>query len=365
MRITAREIMTGDRFLIGLFSLNASSGIAMTTVPERWRADWEEVLAVAQLADQAGLDFLLPLQRWRGYGGETDPRGVCMETMTHTAALAGFTRRIALLSTSQTSILHPTWTARAVGTIDHACGGRVGLNIVCGWNEHDFAMFDAEDVGAELRYDQGEEWTIIFSRQIRGEPPFDFVGKYFSVKGAYCSPASIQPGGPPLISAAFSPPGRAFAAKFCDILFTTISSIDNAGRHTASIKEQAAIHQRSVRVITPLHVICRSSAAEAQAYYHHYAVEHADDGAVENYIAENARSGKPALAVAMRMQKKRIAGGFGSFGMAGSPRDIADQIIELKRAGLDGISLSFVNFRDELPYFLETVMPLLESAGLR
>ena len=365
MRMTAREIMAADRFLIGLFSLNASGGIAMTTVPERWRADWEEALAVAQLADQVGLDFLLPLQRWRGYGGKSDPRGVCMETMTHTAALAGFTRRIALFTTAQTSILHPTWAARAVATIDHASRGRAGLNIVCGWNEHDFAMFNADDVGVEQRYDQGEEWTTIFSRQIRGEPPFDFRGKYLSVKGAYSTPASIQPGGPPLISAAFSLPGRAFAAKYCDILFTTISSIDNAARHTSSIKDEAATHQRSIRVITPLHVICRASTAEAQAYYHHYAVEHGDDGAVENYIAENARSGKPALAAAMRMQKKRIAGGFGSFGIAGSPRDIADQIIELKRAGLDGVSLSFVNFRDEFPYFLETVMPLLESAGLR
>src|SRR5262249_31230425 len=43
--------------------------------------------------------------------------------------------------------------------------------------------------------------------------PFDFVGKYFSVKGAYCSPASIQPGGPPLISAAFSLPGQGLCCK--------------------------------------------------------------------------------------------------------------------------------------------------------
>src|SRR5262249_46364295 len=152
---------------------------------------------------------------------------------------------------------------------------------------------------------------------------------------SYCSPASIQPGGPPLISAAFSPVGRSFAAQFCDVLFTTISSIDNAARHVASIGEEAAKHGRRVRVLTPLHVICRPTAAEAEAYYHRYAVEQADHGAVENYIAENARSGKPALAIAMRSQKKRIAGGFGSFGIAGSPQDIADQLVELRRAGLD------------------------------
>jgi FMNH2-dependent dimethyl sulfone monooxygenase len=362
---TAREIMTADRFKIGLFALNASGGIAMTNVPERWHADWKEIRAVAQLADRTGLDFLLPLQRWRGYGGESDPRGICMETMTHSAALVGMTDRIALFATAQTSILHPTWTARAIATIDHASDGRAGLNIVCGWNEFDFAMFGVEDVGAHRRYDQGEEWTTIFSRQVRGERPFDFAGKYFSLSGAYCSPACLQDGGPPLVSAAFSPAGRSFAAKYCDVLFTTISSISAAARHIASIEEEAAGHGRRVRVLTPLHVICRPTEAEAQAYYRRYAIEQADHGAVENYISENARSGKPALAIAMRTQKKRIAGGFGSFGIAGSPQDIAEQLVELKRVGLDGVSLSFVNFREELPYFLETVMPLLERAGLR
>src|SRR5262249_60109865 len=111
-------------------------------------------------------------------------------------------------------------------------------------------------------------------------------------------------------------------------LFPTTSSNDNAALHTASITDEAATPQRSIRVITPLHVICRSSTAEAQAYYHHYAVEHGDDGAVENYIAENARSGKPALAAALRMQKKSIDGVLGSFGIAGSPHYIAVHILE-------------------------------------
>ena len=33
--------------------------------------------------------------------------------------------------------------------------------------------------------------------------------------------------------------------------------------------------------------------------------------------------------------------------------------------GFAGVALSFVNYKDELPYFLETVLPLLRDAGLR
>ena len=46
----------------------------MTRVPERWRAEWTDVEAVAQMADRAGLEFFLPIARWKGFGGVTNSR---------------------------------------------------------------------------------------------------------------------------------------------------------------------------------------------------------------------------------------------------------------------------------------------------
>jgi dimethylsulfone monooxygenase len=363
---SARAVMTDEKhFKIGLFSLNASGGIAMTKVPERWRGDWPSVLSAAQMADKAGLDFLLPLQRWRGYGGETDPRGWCMETLTHAAGLASATRRIAIFATAQVPIVHPAYAARAISTIDHISGGRAGLNIVCGWNENDFAMFAADDVGADRRFDQGTEWVQIFRRLARGEGPFDHSGEFFTTRGAHSSPHCLQAGGPVLLSAAFSPVGREFAVRECDVLFTTISNIENGARHIESLRELSDRASRPLRVFTPVHVVCRPTRAEAEAYYEYYANEQGDAGAVNNYIAENSRAGKRALAVAMKLQRKRIAGGFGSYGLIGAPQNIADEIIELHRTGFAGISISFVNFVDELPFFIDTVLPLLADAGLR
>ena len=50
-------------------------------VPERWSASWENCLALAHLADAAHLDFMLPIGRWKGYGGETDFHGETLETI--------------------------------------------------------------------------------------------------------------------------------------------------------------------------------------------------------------------------------------------------------------------------------------------
>ena len=46
-----------NRLKIGLFGPNCSSGRAVTTVPERWSGSWEDNLALARMADEAGIDF--------------------------------------------------------------------------------------------------------------------------------------------------------------------------------------------------------------------------------------------------------------------------------------------------------------------
>src|SRR6516165_3285542 len=73
----------GNVLKIGLFGANCSSGRSATKVPERWSASWPDCLTLAKLADDAGLDFMLPIARWKGYGGDTDFHGCSLETITN------------------------------------------------------------------------------------------------------------------------------------------------------------------------------------------------------------------------------------------------------------------------------------------
>ena len=67
--------------------MNSDGGLTLTKVPERWPAIWSEIVEVAQLADRAGFEFLLPIARWKGFGGEMNSREWSFETLTHAAAL--------------------------------------------------------------------------------------------------------------------------------------------------------------------------------------------------------------------------------------------------------------------------------------
>ena len=151
----------GNALKIGLFGANCSSGRSATKVPERWSASWPDCLALARLADDAGLDFMLPIARWKGYGGDTDFHGRSLETITWAVGLLCATKRMTVFGTVHAPLFHPLIAAKEFVTADHIGEGRVGVNIVCGWNEGEFDMFGVKQREHDVRYDYAQEWVDI------------------------------------------------------------------------------------------------------------------------------------------------------------------------------------------------------------
>ncbi len=352
-----------NRFKLGIFSANADGGLTLTRVPERWPADWDGVVRVAQMADRAGIEFFLPIARWKGFGGEMNSREHRYETLTFAAALAGVTENIALFSTVHVPMVHPVFAAKALATVDQASHGRAGLNIVCGWSPEEFAMFGLTPV--EQRYDQGLEWFEILRRIHADEGPFDFDGTYYKLRGVSGRPAPVQRPRPITLNAAFSPPGRDFAAKAADFLFTTFADIDKGREQITDISARAAREGRVVGVYTTCHVVCRPTQAEAEAYYEHYAVANEDTVSVDHYMGAKEKHSSSHDPEVYRLHRKRFVGGAGTYPLVGTPAHIAAEMVRISAAGFAGTTVSFVNFERELPYFIAAVLPLLQEAGLR
>ena len=351
-------ILGPNRFRLGLFSLNCDGGLTLTRVPERWPARWDEIVAVAQMADRAGIEFILPVARWRGFGGEMNSRELSYETLTFAAALTGATERIGLFSTVHVPMVHPVFAAKAIATIDQASHGRAGLNIVCGWNPAEFALFGLPMI--EDRYAQGLEWVEVFTRLLAGGPPFDFDGQYYKLHGVSGQPNPVQTPRPVTLNAAFSPVGRAFAAQTADFLFTGFTDIDAGRVHVDDMQARAGMG-----VFATCHVVCRPSQDEAEAYYEHYAVTMEDAASADLYMDAKSKNSQSHDPDAYRLHRKRFTGGGGTYPLVGTPAHIAAEMVRISEAGFLGTTVSFVNFLDELPYFVEHVMPLLQDAGLR
>jgi len=361
--MTLNPIYGPNRFKLGIFAANADGGLTVTKVPERWPATWSGIVTAAQIADRAGIEFFLPIARWKGFGGETNARQHSYETFTFAAALSGVTERIGLFSTVHVPMIHPLFAAKAWATVDQASNGRAGLNIVAGWNPDEFAMFGLERV--EAPYDQAAEWIDIIGRLYAQTDPFDHDGTYYQMRNAVTLPKPVSGRRPPVLNAAFSPPGRDFASQHADFLFTTFKSIAAGKATIEDMASRSAQTGRGVGVFTTTHVVCRRTREEAEDYYQHYAVTMADNAALDYMMGKQAANASNHDPETYRLHRKWFAGGAGTYPMIGTPQDIAEQMIEMSRAGFAGTTVSFVNFENELPYFCKTVLPLLVRAGLR
>ena len=106
---------------------------------------------------------------------------------------------------------HPLVAAKQLATGDHIGQGRLGVNIVCGWNEDEFQMFGVTKHEHDDRYDQGDEWWSIIRRVWSDEPPFDFDGRYYQLDAAQGEPRPYADETPLMMNAGSSPRGREFA----------------------------------------------------------------------------------------------------------------------------------------------------------
>ena len=366
MQRSPNRLYNDNRLKLGIFSANCSGGMAITTIPERWDASWQNNLAIARMADDAGIEFMLPIARWIGYGGQTDFQGHVLETITWAAGLLAATRGITVFSTVHTAFIHPIVAAKQGATIDQIGAGRWGLNIVCGWNKPEYDMFGLdlpEDGG--LRYAHAQEWWDIVRRIWSEEKPFDWSGRFFTLRNVHGAPKPWGGWLPPILNAGSSPDGRDFAARNVDFLFTLVIDLDEAAGKVAETKARAAALGRTFDVFTTTYVVCRPTREEAQDYHRYYAEEHADREAAEHLMRLHglyARRYSPELMEKFRI---RFAGGHGCLPLIGTPDDVANELGRIAAAGFGGTTISFVDYVREFPYFRDEVLPRLERVGLR
>ena len=83
-----KTLLDGADLKLGLFSANCSSGMAVTKIEDRWQATWDDNLRLGRLADEVGIDFMLPIARWIGYGGETNFHEGVLDPIALAAGLA-------------------------------------------------------------------------------------------------------------------------------------------------------------------------------------------------------------------------------------------------------------------------------------
>jgi alkanesulfonate monooxygenase SsuD/methylene tetrahydromethanopterin reductase-like flavin-dependent oxidoreductase (luciferase family) len=347
-----------NKLKLGIFAANCSGGQAATTVAERWDADWEKNRALAMMADEAGIDFMLPIARWLGYGGASDFQGNSLETITWATALLACTQNITVFATTHAAFVHPVMAAKQFATMDQIGRGRLGVNVVCGWNKPEYDMFGlALPEGHAERYAYGEEWLGIVRRIWTDKTAFDWKGDFFKLHRVGVMPKPFGGGAPLIMNAAASTEGRVFAARHAAWLVTSLVDLDRARADAAQMAP--------VKVIGTSYVVCRPTSREARDYHEYYANQHGDWEAVDRLMQLQGQYAKSFSSEHLATHRLRFAGGHGTYPLIGSPDEIADELGRISDTGIAGVTIAFVDYLAEFPFFRDEVLPRLARKGLR
>jgi pyrimidine oxygenase len=346
----------------GLFLPISRGGWIISKTCPQMQADYAYNRDIAVKAEELGFDFLLSMQKWRGFGGETDFWDEALESITMMSGLAEATSRIQVWSTVSMLAQHPVVTAKMAVTLDKISNGRAGLNLVAGAYPAEFTQMGFALPPHADRYAFAAEWTTVV-RRLWEEERVDFDGRFFHVEDCISGPKPTSR--PTLVCAGLSDTGMRFTATHCDIQF-----IDGVERedivHTARRAKAVAAELGSTTKVYSLFVVIPGETdAEAQARYRLY-----EDGidleAVMNlnaaYAPEAAKGTGSANMMTTNSANRRA---MMMHGAVGSAETIADDIGDIvERGELDGVMLIFPEYLEDMAFWAQHVAPRLAERGL-
>jgi len=230
-------------------------------------------------------------------------------------------------------------------------------------------MFGWSRIEHDRRYELATEFVDVVQRLWSETENFSYEGERWRLENAFVTPKP-QFGRPVIVNATGSDAGIDFASRYSDIVFMTSptgseieSALESLPAHIARIKREARAKGREIRTLINPMVVCRDTEREAQEYYRAI-VENADTQAAPQGMGRFESDAHAWKGRAGRDGPEQRALG-GNIQIIGSPARVADYILRLKAVGIDGIQLSFYDFKPDLTQFGARVLPLLKQSGLR
>lgn len=370
-RESTSPLFNDNKLKLGIFFMNVGGGPRPTWAEGRLAPIWPVVRDITAMADRAGIEAVIPLARWLGWGGPSEFCDNTFETFTWAAGLAEATRNIAVFATAQVPVFYPAHIAKMASTIDHISGGRFAINVVCGSQREDLDLFAAPELDHDAWYEYATEWMEVIHALWSNDERLTYRGKYLGVTNARLRPKPIQLPYPPIMNAGNSPVGQRWAARFSDMFFTSAApgDFDAIAHHVQTIRSLAREEfGRDLQVWMTSSVICRPTQREAEEYADYVAVERGDFEAISRRErTPNLEAELAALPTEEARQRKRalVISSYNMQPLVGTPEFITDRLVRLSRAGIDGINLTFVNYEEGLSQWIGEVLPLMEQAGLR
>jgi F420-dependent oxidoreductase-like protein len=216
------------------------------------------------------------------------------------------------------SFRHPAFTARIASAVDDLSGGRLTLGLGAGWQEREHHLFGFDLLEPRARFDRFNEGMQVVTRLLQSDEPVTFEGRYYQLRGATLLPRPQRKGGPRiLIGGNGEKRTLAYVVRYavewnCVMLVPEDFAARNA-RLTDMLKA-AGRNPEDVRRSMMTNIVFGK-----------------DDSALQENLSARKRT----------VEELQARGA-----VAGSPRQVQEQLKALEEAGLQRIMLQWLDLDD-------------------
>jgi FMN-dependent oxidoreductase (nitrilotriacetate monooxygenase family) len=379
---------------------------------------------IARVLERGKFDFLFFADRLAiadRFGGSHevgirygDQDATRMDPMPILGAIAAVTRHIGLGATRSTTYDAPYHVAREFATLDHISAGRAAWNVVTSMNDGEALNFgQVTHLDHDLRYDRADEFMEVAfklwdswdpdalvldkARGIYADPAkvrhIEHAGRWFQSRGPLNIPRSLQ-GRPLIIQAGSSGRGKAFAARWAEVIFALQPNVGRMRTLVSDVREELGRQGRPshackiLMAVMPFIGESRAEAEDKQALHNSLVdprvglstlAAHANadfsslplDATVDSIAASGSQGNLAALRSIAAGQPVTIADAGRIYGrgvmcpqLVGTAEDIADELAELVTAtGADGFIISPAFLPETFEDFVAGVVPILQARG--
>jgi F420-dependent oxidoreductase-like protein len=160
---------------------------------------FERVASMAGKAEESGFDTIFVMDHFYQLPMLGPAEWNMLEAYTLLGALAARTQKARLGTlVSGNTYRNPALLGKIVTTLDVISGGRALLGIGTGWFEREHRGLGFRFGTLTERFERLEEALAILKPMLRDERP-SFRGRHYSAEDTINRPASLQPGGPPIM----------------------------------------------------------------------------------------------------------------------------------------------------------------------
>jgi alkanesulfonate monooxygenase len=304
----------------------------------------------------------------------TPTGGWCDDAWVVTAMLSETSERLKFLVAFRPGLVSPTLAAQMAATFQWHSQGRLLLNVVTGGDAAEQRAF-GDFLDKEQRYRRTGEFLEIVRRLWDGET-VNFTGEHLRVEGATIH--RLPDPRPEIYFGGSSPAGIDVAAEHVDVYLTWGEPPAAVAEKIDRVRVAAAERGREVRFGIRLHTISRDTdtAAWAEAERLLDSVPAETIAQVQAKLRQSESEGQRRMTElhggsrdGLEVSPNLWAGvglGRGGAGTAlvGSHAEVAERIEEYADAGIEEFVLSGYPHLEELYWFGEGVLPLLERRGL-